>query len=113
MALNARLQLGEGSTLKSLKAGDSMGDAVDTAIEDVTHQKYVHVEVKAPHAHSFTYGADGAAITATCANTDGGCTDPVASATLAIGAPTLAIYCEEADPAAGLENTSEFNGVTG
>nr|MBQ4456206.1 hypothetical protein [Clostridia bacterium] len=48
----------------------------------------VTVENKMPHAHSFTYAADGAAITATCANADGNCPLTGNKATLTISAPT-------------------------
>lgn len=48
----------------------------------------VTVEKGVPHTHSFTYAADGAAITATCANADGNCPLTGNKATLTISAPT-------------------------
>ena len=44
------------------------------------------------HTHSFTYSASGATITATCANTDGGCMLTDNKATLTIAAPENLTY---------------------
>uniref|UniRef100_UPI0004857528 beta strand repeat-containing protein n=1 Tax=Eubacterium cellulosolvens TaxID=29322 RepID=UPI0004857528 len=44
-------------------------------------ESYKKVQFQAVHEHSFTYDANGATITATCANTDGNCTLPESSGT--------------------------------
>ena len=66
------------------------------------------------HAHSFTYTADGATITATCSAD--GCTLTDSKATLTIAAPTMTTYGQTGEgisASATLTGLSDFNAATG
>ena len=68
----------------------------------------------AAHTHSFTYTANGAAITATC--TAGGCTLTDSKATLTVAAPTLTTYGQTGDgisASATLTGLDAFNTASG
>ncbi|MBQ9531864.1 MAG: InlB B-repeat-containing protein [Eubacterium sp.] len=58
------------------------------------------------HDHEWSYTADGATITATCANTDTGHSGEL-SATMTIAAPTLTVYGGTGDAAAVVTNNIE------
>ncbi|MDO4798568.1 MAG: fibronectin type III domain-containing protein, partial [Coriobacteriales bacterium] len=64
------------------------------------------------HAHEWSYAARGAAITATCGNTDGGHGSPL-TATLTIVRPPLTIYGGDEEEAAELDGLIDFNAATG
>ncbi len=88
-----------GGTVKNAIAGTGWTDTEGTTGKDSINvsetgqslNSYKKVQFPAVHEHSFTYEANGATITATCANTDGNCTLPESSAGAGDHVATLTI----------------------
>ncbi|MBQ6757067.1 MAG: S-layer homology domain-containing protein [Oscillospiraceae bacterium] len=103
----------------SLTIGDSVkvfgGDSADPTTEieksNDDYTRFRYMIVKLGHAHSFTYSATGATITATCSAD--GCTLTDSKATLTIVAPTLTTYGGTGNAAATLTGLDDFNTATG
>ncbi len=93
---------------------------VPEVIDVSSTSRYVYKYYKAhfPHAHSLTYSASSATITAVCNNTDSPCTLKVDgegkyTTTLTIVAPTKKTYGDAGDATAALNGLDDFNTATG
>ena len=62
-------------------------DSAEAVTDPITANKTIVPSDSTAHTHSFTYDADGATITATCANSDNQCNLTENKATLTIGEP--------------------------
>lgn len=112
---NGTLTLGTG--VKMLVSADNSNWS---AYDGTTRTQYMKTQ---NHTHSFTYSADGATITATCANTDGNCILPPSTAggtdhvaRLTIEKPTLTTYGQTGtgiSANATLTGTETFNDAAG
>ena len=75
--------------------------------------QFTAAEAADTHTHSFTYGAEGAVLTATCTDTVGTCGLTDSKVTLTIAAPTLTTYGGTGSAEATLEGWEAFNTATG